>query len=423
MLGLKYGVGVPHYSAKAASLKIFDFSGGSLPADLTFSRASTATYINAVGQLASAAADQPRFTCDPVTLAAQGLLIEDASTNALVNSDDFTNASWSKYQATATANTAMSPDGTSKADTLTDTSVSDQHIVSRSGLGTLAAPYTFSVYLKAGTNSWVRLNVDNGSSYVYAHFNLSSGTTGASGTSGSGLTLIGAAITAAGNGWYRCSLTLQSPSGNVAAAICLQTANWQFGYAGTGTGTILAFGAQFEQMPWATSYIPTAGSAASRARDTAAVTLGAWFNASEGTLLSEGICRQLPPVTGWNCPWASLSNGTASEEILHKVGESGGANQSVITTAGSVQMSQSLGAYSANTTLRVATAYRLNDSNAAKGGTAGTTDTACALPPLSQLLIGGSQAGTANTRLNGTIRKITLYPVRLSNTELQTVTA
>ena len=85
-------------------------------------------------------------------------------------------------------------------------------------------------------------------------------------------------------------------------------------------------------------------------------------------------------------------------------------------------MIQSLGSYTANTPMKVATAYKLNDSNAAKAGTAGTTNTACTLPPMTQLLIGGSMAGTSNTRLNGTLKKVAIYPTRYSTTQLQAVT-
>ena len=85
-------------------------------------------------------------------------------------------------------------------------------------------------------------------------------------------------------------------------------------------------------------------------------------------------------------------------------------------------MTQNLGSYTANTLVKVATAYKLNDSNSAKAGAAGTTDTACTIPTMTQLLIGGSVAGTANVRLNGTLKKVAIYPTRYSTAQLQTVT-
>ena len=70
----------------------------------TFTRASTATRINASGLLETVAADTPRFDFDPVTLECKGLLIEEGRTNLLTYSTDLTNAAWApQYAGTGTA--------------------------------------------------------------------------------------------------------------------------------------------------------------------------------------------------------------------------------------------------------------------------------------------------------------------------------
>lgn len=54
---------------------------------ITFTRASTATYVDSSGIIQTAAADAPRFDHDPATGESLGLLIEEARTNLFLNSD------------------------------------------------------------------------------------------------------------------------------------------------------------------------------------------------------------------------------------------------------------------------------------------------------------------------------------------------
>lgn len=73
---------------------------------VTFTRASTATYINAAGTIVSAATNIPRFDYDPVTLVCKGLLIEESRTNLLLNSLlDGTSLSTQSVTVSATAYT------------------------------------------------------------------------------------------------------------------------------------------------------------------------------------------------------------------------------------------------------------------------------------------------------------------------------
>ena len=59
---------------------------GTLDPRITFTRASTAAYIDASGFIQTAATNAPRWDYDPVTHALRGLLIEEARTNVLLNS-------------------------------------------------------------------------------------------------------------------------------------------------------------------------------------------------------------------------------------------------------------------------------------------------------------------------------------------------
>lgn len=78
---------------------VFDFNSKQLDSRITFSRASTATYFDSNGNIATAAINEPRFDYDPVTKTINGLLIEESRVNLLLNSD-----SLSTQNVTTTAN-------------------------------------------------------------------------------------------------------------------------------------------------------------------------------------------------------------------------------------------------------------------------------------------------------------------------------
>jgi len=87
-LRLGGGLGLPAGgSAGGNPAASFDFlSGETLDSRVTFTRASSATRINASGALELVGTNAPRFDYDPVTLAPRGLLIEEPRSNLLLNS-------------------------------------------------------------------------------------------------------------------------------------------------------------------------------------------------------------------------------------------------------------------------------------------------------------------------------------------------
>ena len=108
-----------------------DFTTATLDPRVTFTRSgNTATVINSTGVIVGINADLPRFSYDPTTLACNGLLIEDARTNLLLNSlIDGTSLSTQSVTTTAVATTlsfygtgAITLSGTSSA-TVTGTGV------------------------------------------------------------------------------------------------------------------------------------------------------------------------------------------------------------------------------------------------------------------------------------------------------------
>lgn len=209
---------------------------------VNFSRNSTATYIGKDGQLKTAAVNEPRFE-------KEGLLIEGQSTNLITRSADMTQAPWSGNAAgtgvvpVVTGNYARAPDGSQTATRLvmnkgSGSSGSDESTMRCALTSTPGFTYTLSVWLKS---------TDGVSSpKVSLSFNGE----------------VGSTITVTPE-WRRHQITLPSASdANRSPRLQLRG-----GFGTSDTADILVWGWQQENLPFASSYIPTAGAAVTRAAD------------------------------------------------------------------------------------------------------------------------------------------------------------
>src|SRR3954468_8756445 len=86
---------------------VYGSSGAAITASkLTYTRAATASYQPAAGGVT-------KFAANTLRRGDRGLLVEPAVTNACWNTEDGTQAQWSKARMGATAAGAGAPDGTS----------------------------------------------------------------------------------------------------------------------------------------------------------------------------------------------------------------------------------------------------------------------------------------------------------------------
>ncbi len=168
--------------------------------------------------------------------------------NLLLQSQAFDNASWIKLNASvagASINAAVAPDGTLTADKLVENSSSGFHTLNQTG-GTVGAVETYSVYAKADGRNWIKLQPG---SFQQAFFDVSNGVLGA-------VTDAVASISSAGNGWYRCSITV-TRAGNTNNQIQMASANNTASYTGDGVSGVYLWGAQLNRGPSALTYVPT----------------------------------------------------------------------------------------------------------------------------------------------------------------------
>jgi len=182
-------------------------------------------------------------------------LLKGTGQNLIRQSNTWT-TTWSPGNVTAATTAATTdPLGTTTAYQLTESTdgVATNHAIGQ-GLNTplfVGTTYTWSVYAKAATQSWLYLsNFDN--SRRGAWFNLS---TGVLGTVESGVTAV---INSQGNGWYRCSVTTTLPSvTTIYPYVTLSNANNADTYIGTGAVAIYVWRAQLEFGSTPGTYIPT----------------------------------------------------------------------------------------------------------------------------------------------------------------------
>ena len=255
-------------------------STGAVPSLLNFSRSSSATRVNNIGIIETVAANAIRQDYMPDDVGRlMGWLFEEASTNSCLQSAAFDNVSWITSTAAQTNKGTIdgdqykSPDGGQNSDILKSSGAGTGIIAVRQQGFTFnnGTTYTVSVYAKKKELDYLEIsnkdNSDSGRTYSKV-FNLSNGTLGSSGG-----TVGDAKILAHPNGWYRCSVTFTA-DGSSDTEVYLKARNNDENnteYTHGDAEGIYLWGAQVEEVAYATSYIPTTTVTVTRNADIAYV--------------------------------------------------------------------------------------------------------------------------------------------------------
>lgn len=383
---------------------------------------TTAPITRYVPKLMTAISGAPRIDYDPVTLACKGLLIEEARTNLILRSEEFDNASWAKINFAVIANAATALDGVVMADkvVVNDTISSTGAYLSQGVTkAATATTYTLSYYAKAAEKGGLRVYIrDSATSANFANaaFNLITGAVSVAASTGGTFTAASATpATDCGNGWYRCTLTFTSGTETNLAIRPIVLNSDGTSFTGDGTSGIYIWGAQLEAGAFPTSYIPTTTAAATRAAENASMTgtnFSSWYRQDEGTFV---IATAVIDIAEANARLLCADGGLSSSNIRFA-----GASFQVIDGAGTTQCSLGAVAMSNGVFSTLDGAYKLNDFAMSKDGATALTDTSGTVPTVDRLtLMGSSAAGTTC----GWIKSMRYYPKRLSNAELQTITA
>jgi hypothetical protein len=386
---------------------------------------TTAPVTNYIPVMQTAAANVARFDHSPLTGESLGLLIEEQRTNLLLRSAEFEDAAWTKVRSTITANAAIAPDGALAADALIEDTATGVHQAYGSSVSYVSGTaYTASVFAKpAAGMRFLQLNF---ASAVFGATNISNSAVfdlqNGAVTFGASFTASTAVITPVGNGFYRCSITLtatSTTSSTTAVLFSLRNAyslDTATGYTGDGYSGIYIWGAQLEAGAFPTSYIPTVASQVTRQADAASMTganFSSWYRQDEGTLFADFRHR------GATSAIFAVNDNTGSNR-MQLTTSSSAAVQFIQTSAGVQEVNILRGTYSENQRVLAAVAYKRDDFAVSQSGNAVGSDTSGAVPTVTQAQF-GSRAGTVAT-MTGTIARLSYYPARLSNEELQEMT-
>jgi hypothetical protein len=358
---------------------------------ITFTRASDGTYLDSDGLLKTASSNEPRVEYDAAGNRL-GLLVEEARTNIVAYSEDFSQSSWVKHGA-GVASAAIvtggfvSPTGTNTATRLQcdlngGASSGDQSLIYDALAGTGNHSMSF----------WVKSNTGSNQTFAFGN-SLAAFTTGV-----------------ATNEWQRFTYS----------ANLLANRNIFIGARGTigadDTLDILIFGAQQESGAFPTSYIKNEGtpSGATRSADVASIPVADFgYNQSEGTMFVE--IDSLTDTLAGNPMAYQLNDGTTSERLTVF---GSGASWRFVATDGGAQQSSILGGTFG--TAKIASSFEQNKFNHCVNGTLSTEDTSGTMPTITELGLGNQNGGNL---LNGHIKSIKYYPRRLTNAQLQDLTS
>lgn len=397
-----------HWARKAALTASILTLVAALSGVSAFTRASTATYWDSDGLLKTAANNIPRIEYDPLTRLSRGLLIENLPrTNSVINNVSLSSSTQSNVA--RTANTAISPDGSTTMSRFTSTVNGGTNTCATDMLISVpndALTRTFSGFIRQGNTPQSTINFYySGGTFVQVVATINWSTKTISG--GGSPTLVDC-----GGGLYQFSVTLANNASGNTQAVCRVyvrdqgTSNVIGDYVDTGTW-------QLEDGATMSSPIITGASAVTRAADQFLLSGGAWLP-STGPLSAVVECRLNEKRSSGvsDIFFATMSTNFNTVRLREGAAISNAAD--FFTASGNVaQITSAQYSTALQTTMRFAFGFDASSYILAKDNIGTATGGSSTLPVgLDRLAIGASG-------FMGHVRRVIVWPQRLSNTKVQ----
>jgi len=358
--------------------KLHNIKPNTTTGDFTFTRGTVATRVNSSGLIESVASGLPRID---FTGGIGQILLEPASTNTATYSNDFTqgdifggSGNPSLSGAVLSANQGTAPDGTNTAQKLLDNNDGSSGSIAINFFSTnitAETDSTISVFAKKNGANVLRINMTGFDSGRAAFFDLVNGTK-------SGATQ--STIEDYGNGWFKCSVTMNTTTDTVGAVlfnVCSDSN--QTSITRDGTKSILLWGMQAEEQSFPTSYLPTSGGFVSRNKDEA-------NNSGDTSLISstEGVLYlELAALinTQTDNGFISLNDGTHNNTIAFSLRTDANKIQLVVRSGGVTYAALAhTASFDITNFFKVAIKYKINDVSMFVNGVETNTDTSNLMP-------------------------------------------
>jgi hypothetical protein len=410
-------LGNGNWATKEDSLLAYNSENGNFkPLPFDFTRASSATVVNKAGLIETVGSGEPRIDFSNDVNGA--LLLEPTRTNLITKSEDIEGFS-QKTNVTITNNQTTSPNGNINASNVIPINVNGIHEFQNALISFISGvDYTVSAFVKANGYDYFSIKFASTLGVFsddLAWFNVSNGTIGTISPN-----IDGTSIEDYGNGWYKITATQQAnATGNGKIFLGISNADNTPIFLGNGSSGIYVWGYQLEQGSYATSYIPTQGSAVTRVADASSQTPPSGIiGQTEGTMFFEIDFANTSGVAG---AWSISSGSSANRITMNTLGFS--LTQFTLSIAqnynsSSTKLASTNVTYSDNhkvaikysaTTLKLFVDGQLADSVATDG-----------FGNYTKFYLGGNQVG-----VGGDARKFIqadLYNTALTDQELQALT-
>jgi hypothetical protein len=411
---LKFGNG-QWATGNGTALAYNDENANFKPLPFDFTRASSGTVVNQSGLIETVGSGIPRIDFQGNTKGA--LLLEPSRTNLITQSEAFDNVYWTTIGASATSG-FISPDGTNNAYKLVEDTSTGEHIIYKVSIGyTSGSTLSYSFFAKKGERNVIQtFNFIGGGYSNGANFDLSTGIV-SNEISGSGKML------ELNNGWYRCEFTSLATVGQSSTNVAFRILNDadENNYTGDGTSGVYIYGAQLEEGSYATSYIPTSGSAVTRVADTCNNGGNEQvINSTEGVLYLEGKVKT-DAIFAANC--IAISDGTDANRLSIIMYGNINSIRASMNVGGVSQFDFNLSSgYIQEQYYKIAVSYKANDCKIFINGVKILTDTSATMPSLETFDRLNLDLGQGLYDFYGNVKDAKIYNTALTDAQLKALT-